>query len=225
MLRRVNLLQIARARSYSAEPLKFYGNTNISQSDEERMKSVFGGRLANGARESSSRLEADKPRVICGVLVPAKPKEPHNCCMSGCVNCVWEQYNDDFREWRLLRKEAAKRINETDEQWPADFNPPLQLLHMKNVPVELRKTKLKMGNKKRLSSASYFPPSGATIAKPAKPAVDQPEEEDDDAWNNVPVSFKVFAETERRMKLKKQQRQQAQQAQQAQQNEQAQQNQ
>ncbi|KAI5794284.1 oxidoreductase-like protein, partial [Peziza echinospora] len=28
-----------------------------------------------------------------------KPEEPDNCCMSGCVNCVWDLYREDLEEW------------------------------------------------------------------------------------------------------------------------------
>lgn len=31
--------------------------------------------------------------------MPPKPEEPDNCCMSGCVNCVWEMYRDEMEEW------------------------------------------------------------------------------------------------------------------------------
>ncbi|CCU81617.1 unnamed protein product [Blumeria hordei] len=28
-----------------------------------------------------------------------KPTEPDNCCMGGCVNCVWDRYHEEVEEW------------------------------------------------------------------------------------------------------------------------------
>lgn len=189
----------------SSETLTFDTNNTLVGTPEERMMNVFGGRIKGDSRQSSSRREIGEPRMIAGVLVPSKPTEPNNCCMSGCVNCVWEQFNDDLKDWKKLRSEAAGKLNKTDREWPADFNPPLNLLEMKNVPKELRKTKLKMTNKKRISSAAYFPTKAKPGAQHAKSVVPElnSEQEDKDDWENVPVSFRVFAETEKKMKARK----------------------
>lgn len=29
----------------------------------------------------------------------SKPEEPDNCCMSGCVNCVWDTYREEMEQW------------------------------------------------------------------------------------------------------------------------------
>lgn len=44
--------------------------------------------------------------MVAGVWVPPRPDEPDNCCMSGCVNCVWDRYRDDIEEWAAAKKEA-----------------------------------------------------------------------------------------------------------------------
>ncbi|ONH68018.1 Oxidoreductase-like domain-containing protein 1 [Cyberlindnera fabianii] len=200
--------------SFKAEPLRFYGNTEVGESAESRMKNVFGGRLAGGERLASSRRDVGKPRKIAGVLVPDRPKEPDNCCMSGCATCVWEQFNDDIRDWRRTRKEAANKLNKTEELWPADFNPPLKELEFKNVPRELRAVKRKMakGNKK-LSSSAYFPAAGKPGAQNLKRKEEEEREadadakEEDEGWDGVPVQFKAFAEAEKRIKERKLQKQ------------------
>jgi hypothetical protein len=47
---------------------------------------------------------------IGGILVPPKPTEPDNCCMSGCVNCVWDVYREDLEEWAAKAGEARQKL-------------------------------------------------------------------------------------------------------------------
>lgn len=102
--------------------MTFEGNTqDISTSAEERMSTVFGGRLKGEPPKSTSRVLTGGMRKIAGVQVPAKPQEPDNCCMSGCVNCVWEIYSEDLRDWKHRRKEAAEKIKGTQEMWPKNW--------------------------------------------------------------------------------------------------------
>lgn len=185
-------------------PLRFYGNTDGSVTSRDRMKDVFGTRLEDGGRLSSSRRDANEPVLIAGVLVPHRPAEPDNCCMSGCVNCVWEQYNDDIRDWRMKRRLATEAISKTEDHWPADLDPPLKSLDFKNVPKELRAKKRKLASAKKISTSSYFPAVGKPGAQNLK--LEVPDEDADDDWSNVPVQFKVFAETEKLMKQKRKER-------------------
>ncbi|MCJ1243195.1 hypothetical protein MMC30_000392 [Trapelia coarctata] len=68
---------------------------------------VFGSRLAGPAKR---RREIDaKSSLIAGVLVPPRPQEPDNCCMSGCVNCVWDIYRDDLEEWAAKSREVRMK--------------------------------------------------------------------------------------------------------------------
>ena len=49
--------------------------------------------------------------MIAGVVVPPKPDEPDNCCMSGCVNCVWDAFRDDLEEWAAATKQAEANMH------------------------------------------------------------------------------------------------------------------
>nr|POF13151.1 upf0651 protein, mitochondrial [Quercus suber] len=69
---------------------------------------VFGSRLA-GPVERRRAIEVAS-QVIAGVTVPPKPEEPDNCCMSGCVNCVWDIFRDEFEEWAEKSGEAKMKL-------------------------------------------------------------------------------------------------------------------
>ncbi|KAF2271810.1 uncharacterized protein EI97DRAFT_427549 [Westerdykella ornata] len=74
----------------------------------EEPRIVFGSRLA-GPGERRAQIDAAS-KVIAGVLVPPKPTEPDNCCMSGCVNCVWDLYRDEMEEWAAKAAEARAAL-------------------------------------------------------------------------------------------------------------------
>lgn len=158
----------------------FEGNYTLDElSPEDRIARVFGGRIKGEERQSSSRREMGQPRMIAGVNVPDKPKEPDNCCMSGCINCVWELFNDDLKDWNEKRKTAAENMKKNGGVWPADFHPPVKFLNPENIPQETKQEAQK---------------------RPSKSDADE-------AWGNVPVSIRVFAQTEKRLKSKQHQKQ------------------
>lgn len=165
--------------------ITFEGNYNIDEnlSPEQRIERVFGGRIKGESPRSSSRMMRGEPRVIKGVTVPDRPIEPDNCCMSGCINCVWELFNEDVKDWNKKRREAAKKMAQTGGVWPEDFHPPIRHLKRENLPDSVAK--------------EYF----------NKPKKESPtsvkKEEEEESWGNVPVTIRVFAEMEKKMKEKK----------------------
>jgi Oxidoreductase-like protein, N-terminal len=62
-----------------------------------------------GPAERRSEIEK-KSTLIAGVWVPPRPEEPDNCCMSGCVNCVWDRYRDELEEWSTARRAADANL-------------------------------------------------------------------------------------------------------------------
>ncbi|KAK6332215.1 hypothetical protein TWF718_002740 [Orbilia javanica] len=83
------------------------------QADQEdhlsRAQLVFGSRLVGPLRTRTSNSN-DRAQIIAGVSVPPKPKEPDNCCMSGCVNCVWDVFREDLEEWAAANTRAQKAL-------------------------------------------------------------------------------------------------------------------
>ncbi|EME77449.1 uncharacterized protein MYCFIDRAFT_180011 [Pseudocercospora fijiensis CIRAD86] len=72
-----------------------------------RARLVFGDRAAEAAERKHQR--ESRSQLISGILVPPKPSEPDNCCMSGCVNCVWERFREEVEEYRMRMREAKRR--------------------------------------------------------------------------------------------------------------------
>ena len=81
--------------------------TNYRESNIAKARVVFGSRLA-GPAERRQELDA-KSKLVAGMLVPPRPTEPDNCCMSGCVNCVWDIYRDDLEDWATKSKAARMK--------------------------------------------------------------------------------------------------------------------
>ncbi|KAF7949622.1 uncharacterized protein EAE97_003131 [Botrytis byssoidea] len=69
---------------------------------------LFSSRLSSPLERRSEILR--KSQRIAGVLVPQRPEEPDNCCMSGCVNCVWDRYRDEIEEWAAAKKDADRAL-------------------------------------------------------------------------------------------------------------------
>lgn len=89
------------------------------ESKEERAAKLFGNIHGSGYE----RRVPDKPdatwRTINGVPIPPRPAEPDNCCMSGCMHCVWDDYRDDIEDWaKRLGEAQAKGVNEGQTSTP-----------------------------------------------------------------------------------------------------------
>nr|OQO28748.1 hypothetical protein B0A51_02517 [Rachicladosporium sp. CCFEE 5018] len=85
---------------------------SVADSDKEdriaKARVVFGSRLASPVERWDAIKRASTN--IAGVLVPPRPEEPDNCCMSGCVNCVWDLFRDELEEWAAKKAEAREKM-------------------------------------------------------------------------------------------------------------------
>ncbi|KAI1373176.1 oxidoreductase-like protein [Hypoxylon crocopeplum] len=170
-------------------------------SAQEKARIIFGSRLV-GPAERAERLEAIRNRstLIAGVLVPPRPEEPDNCCMSGCVNCVWDRYRDEMEEWvaSSARAEAALQAQRSQKA-PHTPRP--------EVPGPVKEG-IGEGLSVPSSAMSMDDDGGGSetnwqvdlkIADRPKIAKDL---WDDDLYKNVPVGIREFMKQEKRLKEK-----------------------
>jgi hypothetical protein len=82
----------------------------IKEQTLAKARIVFGS-SGSSRREHKDQISAAS-KEIAGVKVPPKPKEPtgDDCCMSGCVNCVWDIYREEFEEWSAAAKSAREKM-------------------------------------------------------------------------------------------------------------------
>ncbi|XMA10134.1 hypothetical protein WAI453_002925 [Rhynchosporium graminicola] len=79
---------------------------------------LFSSRLSSPLERRNELLK--KSTLVAGVWVPPKPDEPDNCCMSGCVNCVWDRFGEELEEWAMKTKEAdiaLKKEGSLEKGW------------------------------------------------------------------------------------------------------------
>ncbi|KUI70000.1 hypothetical protein VM1G_05314 [Cytospora mali] len=164
-------------------------------SGADKAKVVFGTRLA-GPTERAERLAQirSKSHVVAGVIVPPKPEEPDNCCMSGCVNCVWDLYRDEMEEWAAANAEAERRVaaEKAEEAGASAPIPPTPL----SGPD--RAATLSMDDDGGGSETNWNV-GGAVAQAPGKIAKDF---WDEDLYKNVPVGIREFMKQEKKLKEK-----------------------
>ncbi|KAI0888512.1 oxidoreductase-like protein [Annulohypoxylon maeteangense] len=168
---------------------------------QEKARIIFGSRLV-GPAERAERLAAIRNRstLIAGVLVPPRPEEPDNCCMSGCVNCVWDRFRDDMEEWvaASARAEAALQARQSQTDLTPD-----------NVVEAVRGAEERMPGRASPTSAVSMDDDGGgseTNWKTDLKMADQPKIAkdlwDDDLYKNVPVGIREFMKQEKKLKEK-----------------------
>ncbi|XXG95343.1 hypoxanthine-guanine phosphoribosyltransferase [Hypoxylon texense] len=168
-------------------------------SAQEKARIIFGSRLA-GPAERAERLEAIRNRstLIAGVLVPPRPEEPDNCCMSGCVNCVWDRYRDEMEEFAA----ASVRAQEALQAQRLQKEPPSP-----EIPAAIKEG-IREGLHGTTNAGSMDDDGGGseTNWQADLKMVDRPKIAkdfwDDDLYKNVPVGIREFMKQEKRLKEK-----------------------
>ncbi|KAJ5090453.1 Oxidoreductase-like N-terminal [Penicillium argentinense] len=150
-----------------------------AQTPQEKMAIVFGTRLAGPGRQSRYNPGEAPPvsqwKTINGVPIPPRPEEPDNCCMSGCVNCVWDGFRDEMEEW-AARVEKAK----------AKGGPEKGTGDMRAAPrAEVNSASVSMDDDGGGSEANWPAPS-----------------QGEDLFSNIPVGIREFMKTEKKLKVK-----------------------
>lgn len=165
-------------------------------SAQEKAKIVFGSRLA-GPMERAERLAELRSRstLIAGVLVPPKPSEPDNCCMSGCVNCVWDRFRDEMEEWATASAEAEQRLRAQDAGISGNATAPAPMGVSSVGPRGSDHHAASMDDDGGGSETNW----DAQAKEPGKLAKNF---WDDELYQNVPIGIREFMKQEKRLKEK-----------------------
>lgn len=170
--------------THEDSPLPDFVPTGGDLTKEERARRLFGSIQGSGYH----RTVTDKPdaswRTINGVPVPPRPAEPDNCCMSGCVHCVWDDYRDDVEAWAARVHEAQSRSPNRTAEGPK----------MNLARPEVHEASGSMDDDGGGSESLWTTPSS-------------PENEEDILFAGIPVGIREFMLTEKRIRDRKRARQ------------------
>ncbi|KAI0401101.1 oxidoreductase-like protein [Xylaria palmicola] len=160
---------------------------------QEKARIIFGSRLA-GPAERADRLQSirDRSVVVAGVLVPPRPEEPDNCCMSGCVNCVWDQYRDELEEWAAASTRAEASLQTGRAQGAGVGS---------SSSAEGTTPAAPAGSMDDDGSGSETNRRTEELAKTDRPKIAK-DLWDDDLYSNVPVGIREFMKHEKKLKKK-----------------------
>lgn len=162
---------------------------------------IFGASLA-GPVERAEQLAKlrEKSTLIAGVLVPPKPDEPDNCCMSGCVNCVWDRYRDEMEDWALADAEAKRKLaagRNAEAGAGASVGADANLAKRPATTTSgTDHAAVSMDDDGGGSDTNWDVPSAPPSPKIAKDFWD------DDLYKNVPVGIREFMKQEKKLKEK-----------------------
>lgn len=161
---------------------------------EERAKQVFGALRGSGYERRLPETPEHKWRTINGVPIPPRPLEPDNCCMSGCVHCVWDDYRDDLEAWAARVKEAQAKAQKIGMAKTGD-QPKIELHR-----PEVHEASSSMDDDGGGSEALWTTPSPSSSPTPSlgTGGVDE-----DIIFQGIPVGIREFMVTEKKIRERK----------------------
>ncbi|TLD34206.1 hypothetical protein PspLS_00206 [Pyricularia sp. CBS 133598] len=164
----------------------------------EKARIVFGSPLAGpAARAERLRQMREKGKMVAGVLVPPKPEEPDHCCMSGCVNCVWDTFREEMEEWVTANAEAERRLA-AGAASDSSASPASEMSVKKPSTSPGQPTVVSMDDDGGGSETNW------NVGE-AKPAADVKVSKDlwsDDLYRDIPVGIREFMKQEKKLKEK-----------------------
>jgi len=180
-----------------AQPLGgFYEDllaTPVSQAaqtreDAESQSTEAGGpKIFYGAERRYRGGISDTPdstwSTINGVPIPPRPEEPDNCCMSGCVHCVWDDYRNEVEGWAFRLRAAQAKARGTGMA-----GSPKMQMHRSEVAAASGSMDDDGGG----SEGLWDTPSVATTG--------------DDLFEGIPVGIRQFMATEKMLRERKKKR-------------------
>jgi hypothetical protein len=172
---------IARATPDEPEDKSLPASSNKADTPQDKMAIVFGTRLAGPGRQSRYNPGEAPPeslwKTVNGVPIPPRPDEPDNCCMSGCVHCVWDDFRDEMEEW-------AARVDKAR----AKGGPEKGTMDMRTAPrAEVASASQSMDDDGGGNASNWSSPS-----------------QEDDLFSSIPVGIREFMKTEKKLRQKHQ---------------------
>ncbi|KAK2739265.1 hypothetical protein FQN57_006600 [Myotisia sp. PD_48] len=166
-------------------------------SSADKLSIVFGTRLAGPGYSSTRYNPTTSPpdstwHSVNGVPIPPRPEEPDNCCMSGCVHCVWDDYRDDVEAWAARVIEAKKREPASSVAKAGKKAPVRQKEDMRVQPrKEVQSASLSMDDDGGGSETSWAGDMSADA---------------DELFAGIPVGIREFMKTEKKLKEQRRRR-------------------
>ncbi|KAI0204454.1 oxidoreductase-like protein [Astrocystis sublimbata] len=173
--------------------------TSEPSTAQEKARIIFGSSLA-GPAERADRLQQIRDRSVrvAGVLVPPRPEEPDHCCMSGCVNCVWDQYRDELEDWAAKKASADEALASQQKQQQRASNIG-GAQETKSVGLSDVAPVSSMDEDGGGSETNWQPTDD--MAKTDRPKIAK-DLWDEDLYKNVPVGIREFMKHEKKLKKK-----------------------
>ncbi|KAI1750715.1 oxidoreductase-like protein [Xylaria castorea] len=166
---------------------------------QEKARIIFGSQLAGPAKRAD-RLQSIRDRSVrvAGVLVPPRPEEPDNCCMSGCVNCVWDGYRDDMEEWAAASTRADEALQA--ERGARGGGGPVLDVDAVEGDTSVSAALSSVDDDGGGSETNWH--AGKEMARKTDRPKIAKDLWDDDLYSNIPVGIREFMKHEKKLKKK-----------------------